>query len=217
MCLSAHRSYPWCQLPWPGHINSYITQQQARSPPSAVVSSGRALRCTEVEMLFYYHWLWSYLERKAARCSDKFRTCSTSRFFFILCAPHQLDLIKQKVDTGLLSDAFRANMVALIANPRRQYKLHNEKDTTFPTISTTRWLSLGNTQRWMSTHRSKIIQCNVQSPSADLPESQLWIPIVAVKVHIDPTGIASILCKAGIYSSQNKTLLSIILHQSRYA
>lgn len=107
----------------------------------------------------------------------------------IWCASHQLDMINQELMRGLLSDSFRSDLVALISTLWHQYKLWDDMGTTCPTISPTRWLSLGTVARWISRHRNEIIRHCTEHNSAPTCSPKLWELLIAVKLFIEPVDV----------------------------
>jgi hypothetical protein len=79
-------------------------------------------------------------------------------FYRIWCAAHQLDLVIQSVIASLCEDTFYETVTGLISHLRRQQKLVAEMKSTCPTVASTRWLSLGHVEKWLSKHREAVIR-----------------------------------------------------------
>ena len=110
------------------------------------------------------------------------KACSHS-IYRVWCGAHQLDLVVQECVAKGLSETFYSKLTALINYLRRQPRLISELRSQCPTVSQTRWLSLGKVCRWIVRNRVAILIYlgHEESPPFEKPSVYWWLILYGVE------------------------------------
>ena len=97
--------------------------------------------------------------------------------FRIWCGLHQLDIVVQKVTTGLVitEDSFFHSLTSLIGHLRGQKNLIVMMKSKCPKVATTRWLSLGKVSCWLMQNLLQIRQHLTEKMPTCTPSTCFWV------------------------------------------
>lgn len=128
-----------------------------------------------------------------------------SGVYRVWCGAHQLDLAVQDAFESTLKAQFQDPLHSLISYLRRQVNLKAEMGTVCPTVSTTRWLSLGEVCKWLTKHRIRIQEYLVEKEPAQAPDKSWWLLLLMVCALMEPVNICfkSIQGQDTLLSHQN--------------
>ena len=104
----------------------------------------------------------------------------THSLYRVWCGAHQLDLAVQDAFSNSMKSIFQEPLHALISYLRRQTNLKQQMGTVCPTVSTTRWLSIGEVCKWLISNRCRIQLYLEEKQSSAAPEDHWWMLIYAV-------------------------------------
>lgn len=93
--------------------------------------------------------------------------------YHIKYSAHQVGIIVKEVMATFLKDTFCDLIVALIGYPRRQNYLRAKINSTYPTVSTERWLFLGLFSSWIMEHGERV-QEHITEKQPKLQSCTLW-------------------------------------------
>lgn len=101
----------------------------------------------------------------------------------VWCGAHQLDLAVQDAFVSSLKISFQGPLHSLISYLRRQTNLKQSMGSVCPTVSTTRWLSIGEVCKWLLKNRLRVQQYLSDKSFGSTIGSYWWVLVYSVN-HI---------------------------------